>query len=210
MIVKNSIKIVLLGGTLLLGGCASGYLVKDIEGGRVAMTAEYDKNPDRDAEAILQPYRRVVDSIMSPVVGHSARALEAYRPESPLSNLLAAYFVTILYKLAYFYTPDTIVFDLLLSFLRILILINVNLAVFNLLPIPPFDGSRIATVFLPRKLYFQIMQYERYIFIGMFLLLMLGVFDVPLSLMNNWMLNLLNQGTAFVDHMVYGAAGLAV
>ena len=89
MIVKNSIKIVLLGGTLLLGGCASGYLVKDIEGGRVAMTAEYDKNPDRDAEAILQPYRRVVDSIMSPVVGHSARALEAYRPESPLSNLLA-------------------------------------------------------------------------------------------------------------------------
>ena len=128
----------------------------------------------------------------------------------PLSNLLAAYFVTILYKLAYFYTPDTIVFDLLLSFLRILILINVNLAVFNLLPIPPFDGSRIATVFLPRKLYFQIMQYERYIFIGMFLLLMLGVFDVPLSLMNNWMLNLLNQGTAFVDHMVYGVAGLAV
>lgn len=89
MIVKNSIKIVLLGGTLLLGGCASGYVVKDIEGGRVAMTAEYDKNPDRDAEAILQPYRRVVDSIMSPVVGHSARALEAYRPESPLSNLLA-------------------------------------------------------------------------------------------------------------------------
>ena len=81
---------VLMAGALsFLGGCASGYSLKGIEGGRIPMTIEYDVDPDMSAEAILQPYRRVVDSIMSPVVGHSARTLDAYRPESPLSNLLA-------------------------------------------------------------------------------------------------------------------------
>ncbi len=42
---------------------------------------------------------------------------------------------------------------------------------FNLLPIPPFDGSRIAYVFLPTKLYFKVMQYERQIMLGVLLVL---------------------------------------
>lgn len=42
-----------------------------------------------DAWRILQPYQEGVDSIMKPVIGEAAQKLEAYRPESPLSNLLA-------------------------------------------------------------------------------------------------------------------------
>lgn len=76
-------------GALLSGGCAPSYSVKNIKGGRVAMTDVYDRNPDREALAILQPYKRTVDSIMSPVIGHSAMTMTAYRPESPLSNLIA-------------------------------------------------------------------------------------------------------------------------
>jgi Zn-dependent protease len=51
------------------------------------------------------------------------------------------------------------------------VLLNISLAVFNLIPIPPFDGSRIAYTFLPVNLYFKIMRYERYIMIGILLLL---------------------------------------
>ena len=43
------------------------------------------------------------------------------------------------------------------------VVLNISLAVFNLIPIPPFDGSRIAYIFLPVNLYFKVMRYERII-----------------------------------------------
>ena len=52
-------------------------------------------------------------------------------------------------------------------------LMNLVFAVFNLLPVPPFDGSRIAFVFLPQRLYFKIMRYERQIMLGLLLGLLL-------------------------------------
>jgi len=50
-------------------------------------------------------------------------------------------------------------------------LLNVALAIFNLIPIPPFDGSRLALVFLPDRIYFGIMQYERYIMLAILVIL---------------------------------------
>ena len=53
-------------------------------------------------------------------------------------------------------------------------LINFIYAFFNLIPLPPFDGSRFFFVFLPPKWYFGIMKYERYIMFGILILLMLS------------------------------------
>lgn len=47
-------------------------------------------------------------------------------------------------------------------------MINIGLATFNILPIPPLDGSKILTAVLPTDLYFRLMQYERYV--GLFFL----------------------------------------
>lgn len=47
-------------------------------------------------------------------------------------------------------------------------MINIGLATFNILPVPPLDGSKILTAILPSDLYFKLMQYERYV--GLFFL----------------------------------------
>ena len=53
-------------------------------------------------------------------------------------------------------------------------MLNVGLGVFNLIPVPPFDGSRIINLILPEKLYWKIMRYERYIYWGVIAWMFLG------------------------------------
>ena len=75
----------------------------------------------------------------------------------------------------------------LLAYLLYLgVVMNVMLAIFNLIPIPPFDGSRIFYVFLPTKWYFAVMKYERYIMLGFFVLLAFGFLSAPLNAAENF------------------------
>ena len=61
-----------------------------------------------------------------------------------------------------------------LDFFSLFAILNISLGVFNLIPVPPLDGSRILFVFLPSKAYFSVMKYERYIMLGFFVLLFVG------------------------------------
>lgn len=53
-------------------------------------------------------------------------------------------------------------------------LYNFSFALFNMIPIPPFDGSRVMFAFLPDKYYFGIMRYERYIMIALLIFMTVG------------------------------------
>ncbi len=119
----------------------------------------------------------------------AAMALIAFA--GPLSNLIMAFLSMLaMFIIAAVFKTGGIVPTAFVIFFRYTALININLAVFNLLPVPPLDGSRILFAVLPTKYYFAVMKYERYIVIGMMLLLIFGVLTVPLSLMANAVYNL--------------------
>lgn len=109
----------------------------------------------------------------------------------PLSNFLMAAIATFLYLLVAYVSTYSAVIQMVLDLLRIIINVNISLMVFNLLPIPPLDGSRLWSSLLPGKWAYTLEQYSRYITMGLFLLLFTGVLDVPLYYLRSGVFNLL-------------------
>lgn len=100
----------------------------------------------------------------------------------PFSNLVSAFVALLLLNtLLFFVKSISTVMLLVASFLSFLAYINISLAVFNLIPIPPLDGSRLLSAFLPDRLYYKLMRYEQYIFYAVLALVLFGVLDRPLS-----------------------------
>ena len=75
---------------------------------------------------------------------------------------------------------------------------HLSLCLFNLLPVPPLDGSRILGVILPARQYFSIMRYERYIYLAMILLVFTGALDGLLGTVYSWVFVLLDRMTWFI------------
>lgn len=98
----------------------------------------------------------------------------------PLSNVVAAFVCMVLANLV-LVTTRTLVFYYVFSFFYFIAQINVRLAVFNLIPVPPLDGSRILAQFLPNRIYYKLMQYERYIYFILIILVFSGSLSGPIS-----------------------------
>jgi len=109
----------------------------------------------------------------------------------PLSNLVFAYILML--------TANLLLFGgilqqipLLQQFFVIAIHINILLMAFNLLPVPPLDGSRILFAFLPDRLYYKMQQYERYTMLIVFALMIFGVTRAILNPMIAFVWRILN------------------
>ena len=73
-------------------------------------------------------------------------------------------------------------------------LINANIAIFNLIPLPPLDGFRLLSVFIPRRAYMNMMRYEKYFSLGFMVVLLidyyfLGYIGDALLMGSNFILN---------------------
>ncbi len=106
----------------------------------------------------------------------------------PISNLLMGFIMMFLAVTTIYFGRNASNFQLIqaiVMFFQFACIININLAVFNLLPIPPLDGSRILELLIPKKYYYQFMQYERYVVMLVFVLIATGVLSKPLSILTN-------------------------
>jgi Zn-dependent protease len=104
----------------------------------------------------------------------------------PTSNLIFAFAVGLIYGLFYFIffrvtsgqmMSDSLgfkTFELVSQIFQGAIYINIFLAIFNFIPIPPLDGSKIVASFLPDEAMFRYLSFGRFGFIIIFLFLFLG------------------------------------
>lgn len=106
----NKLTLLFLTATLMGTSCASHYQLKSVERSRILVDSRYDANPDVVATAFLAPYKHDVDSMMSPVLGRTAKYLAADRPERELSNLLPD--ILIWGSKAYQESPDFAVYNI--------------------------------------------------------------------------------------------------
>jgi Zn-dependent protease len=118
----------------------------------------------------------------------------------PVSNLLLAAALMVIYKILYYFVPMSGQFAaVLMLVISTMISLNVGLAVFNLLPVPPLDGAKIFGYFIPDRYYWKIMQYEQYIAMALFAAVFLGLFDIPLSFLRSLAYDGIYYLTYFVD-----------
>ena len=106
----------------------------------------------------------------------------------PACNFLLAGVFLFLYGLLFYplHTGGTVA-ETVLQLIYTTAYLSLSLAVFNLIPIPPLDGSKVLFSLIPDENYFKLMRYERY---GMILLLVLvstKVLGGPLSAATSWL-----------------------
>lgn len=119
----------------------------------------------------------------------------------PLANLLMGFVSVWGFFIFTKFTGSSAVGSAVAYFFLYSAQINVMLAVFNLFPIPPLDGSKILAAVLPDKIYYKYMMYERYIMIALMILLFTGVLDTPISFLTSKLLNFISILPNLVFHL---------
>lgn len=108
----------------------------------------------------------------------------------PASNLLLALLLLIPARLIYTYAHYSVFNQTALDFLTSTAALSIGLGLFNLIPIPPLDGSKVLAVLLPERAYRWLMHYERFGIFALWLLVALGVGGRYMSLAISWVYTL--------------------
>ncbi len=122
----------------------------------------------------------------------------------PISNLIVATIGLILHKIVWaVYVSNNVMASYWIAYiLYIFVYINIGLAIFNLIPIPPLDGSKILSYFTPPKYDKFVYENQMYISIIFLVLLLTGVLDGPIGFLQSKMYFLLDKLTFWVDLII--------
>ena len=117
----------------------------------------------------------------------------------PVSNLLMALLLIVVYKIIGVTAEFSATVFYLLTVLRMAAEINVYLAVFNMIPVPPFDGSSLLRGVLPIKQAIWMEEHAQVIHLVVFVLIMSGALRVPLGYASNGVMWVLDKVTWFIQ-----------
>ena len=123
----------------------------------------------------------------------------------PVSNVFLSALAAFGYTVSIFYgiLHGSSVLEWLGEFFYLVFHLSAGLAVFNLLPVPPLDGSKVLFAILPERLYWKLMRYERYGMILLMVLLLTGMLDVPLNFLRGGLIDLLMPISDGVFDLLY-------
>lgn len=163
-----------------------------------------DPTPERDGRLTLNPLAHldVVGTILMILTGfgwakpvmvdpryykNKKRGMALTALAGPLANLIMAFIAMLIFavvvvvraKLGGGIIPETssMTVQIIWKFAFLFAYRNLCFMVFNLIPIPPLDGSKVLGMFLPNRVYYNMLQYERYAIILIMLLSVIGAFD---------------------------------
>ena len=111
----------------------------------------------------------------------------------PIANLITALVATIAFALCFKYHFTT---HAVVAILQLIIIYNVNFAIFNMVPIPPLDGSKVLSSILPGRLaykYERIFANSQYTFFILLLLVFSGVLGFIVHPIGSFIMQILNR-----------------
>lgn len=122
----------------------------------------------------------------------------------PLSNLIMAFIGIFIYRVLFCFDFSSDTWDMVSYMCSLFVTLNMTLAVFNLLPLPNLDGSKILYVFLPDKWIYQI---ERYTYLN-FVIIFILLWFTPVSSLISWLSSKLIMGMFSIIDIPFSWIGL--
>jgi Zn-dependent protease len=143
---------------------------------------------------------------------HPKRHMALTALAGPVSNLILAVIVMFIlgsvssylgFALRYegniFFVASSHITEIVFEIIYFTVFLNIALAVFNMLPIPPLDGSKVLFSALPEKTYYKVLKYERY---GMVFLLVIMISQLVFNI------NIIGSTIGFLASSVMSVYGI--
>lgn len=140
---------------------------------------------------------------------HPVRDMAITAAAGPISNVILAFLALCVRAGAVYVYQRTggAISDFIITFMEYTAILSVGLAVFNVIPIPPLDGSKVVNALLPQNVYYKILRYERYGFLVMMVVLYTGILDIPLDFCRNALLSGLSSIAVFPYYILRAIFG---
>ena len=139
------------------------------------------------------------------VFRHPRRDMAVVAAAGPLANIIMAIIMMSAVRIIANAVPAGSAFPVAgaVQVLITMLSINLVLAAFNLLPVPPLDGSKLLGALLPERLYFSMMRYERFVMLALIALVFTGTLIRPIFWLRDHLFTFVYFITTPID-MIFG------